>query len=155
MNENFARQAQEMLEAAKHARIPEAVQALAEESLNKSRGVYEKVSALAKDNGKVVEDLLVAAQAKAKTIGEKVVDTAVTNTEAAFAAAQAIARAKTLPEAARLQLEFVQTQLAVAGNLTKDLFAMQTEAARQTHAALSAAATKSALTGRRGGAHPL
>ena len=143
MNENLARQAHEMLDAAKHARIPETVQAFAEESLTKSRGVYEKVSALAKDNAKVVEELLVAAQAKAKTIGEKVVDNAVTNTEAAFAAAQAIARAKTLPEAARLQLEFVQTQLAVAGNLTKDLFAMQAEAARQTYAALNAAATKS------------
>ena len=143
MNENLARQAHEMLDAANHARIPETVQAFAEESLTKSRGVYEKVSALAKDNAKVVEELLVAAQAKAKTIGEKVVDNAVTNTEAAFAAAQAIARAKTLPEAARLQLEFVQTQLAVAGNLTKDLFAMQAEAARQTYAALNAAATKS------------
>ena len=143
MNENFARQAQEMLEAAQHARIPENVQAFAAESLNRSREGYEKVSALAKDNAKVVGELLLAAQAKAKTIGEKVVATAVTNTEAAFAAAQAIARAKTLPEAARLQLEFVQTQLAVAGNLTKDLVAMQAEAARQTYAALNAAATKS------------
>ena len=116
MNENLVRQAHEMLDAATHARLPENVQAFAEESLTKSRGAYEKVSALAKDNAKVVEELLVAAQAKAKTIGEKVVDNAVTNTEAAFAAAQAIARAKTLPEAARLQLEFVQTQLAVAGN---------------------------------------
>ena len=143
MNENLVRQAHEMLDAATHARIPQTVQAVAAESLNKSRGVYDKLSALAKDNGKVVEELLGAAQAKAKTIGEKVVDTAVTNTEAAFAAAQAIARAKTLPEAARLQLEFMQTQLAVAGNMTKDLLAMQAEAARQTYAALSAAATKS------------
>ena len=105
MNENLVRQAHEMLDAATQARIPQTVQAFAEESLSKSRGVYDKVSALAKDNAKVVEELLSAAQAKAKTIGEKVVDTAVANTEAAFAAAQAIARAKTLPEAARLQLE--------------------------------------------------
>jgi hypothetical protein len=142
VNKTYAPQPHEMLDAA-HARIPETAQAFAAESLSKSRGVYEKMSALAKDNANVVEELLGAAQAKAKTIGEKVVDTAVTNTEAAFAAAHAIARAKTLPEAARLQLEFVQSQLAVAGNLTKDLFAMQTEAARQTYAALSAAAKKS------------
>src|SRR6478672_7561603 len=143
MNENLVRQAHEMLDAANHARIPQIVQTFAEESLTKSRGVYEKVSALAKDNAKVVEELLGAAQAKAKTIGETIVDNAVTNTEAAFAAAQAIARAKTLPEAARLQLEFVQSQLAAAGNLTKDLFAMQAEAARQTYDSLNAAATKS------------
>ena len=143
MNETFARQAHAMLDAATHAPIPATVQSFAEESLTKSRGAYEKVSALAKDNAKVVEELLGAAQAKAKTIGEKVVDTAVTNTEAAFAAAQAIARAKTVPEAARLQFEFVQTQLAVAGTLTRDLVALQAESARQTYAGLNAAATTS------------
>ena len=143
MNENLVRQAHEMLDAANHASLPQDVQAFAEESLTKSRGVYEKMSALAKDNAKVVEELLGAAQAKAKTIGETIVDNAIANTEAAFAAAQAIARAKTLPEAARLQLEFVQTQLAVAGTLTKDLVALQAESARQTYAALNAAATTS------------
>ena len=101
------------------------------------------MSALAKDNAKVVGELLVAAHAKAKTIGDKVVANAVTNTEAAFAAAQAIARAKTLPEAARLQLEFMQTQLAVAGHQTNDLIALQVEAARQTARSLQTAATKS------------
>jgi len=143
MNEIFARQAHEMLDAATHAPIPATVQAFAAESVSNSRGAYAKVSALAKDNAKVVEELLVAAHAQAKTIGEKVVDTAVTNTEAAFAAAQAIARAKTVPEAARLQFEFVQTQLAVAGTLTRDLVALQAESARQTYAALNAAATTS------------
>src|SRR6476646_4557818 len=107
MNENLVRQAHEMLDAANHASLPQDV-----------------------------EELLGAAQAKAKTIGETIVDNAIANTEAAFAAAQAIARAKTLPEAARLQLEFMPTQLAVATNQTKDLFAMQAEAAQQTYAAL-------------------
>ena len=143
MNETFARQAHAMLDAAKYGPIPETAQAFAAESLSKSRGAYAKVSALARDNAKAVEELFVAGQAQAKTIGEKVVDTAVSNTEAAFAAAQAIARAKTLPEAVRLQIEFVQTQLAVVGTLTKDLVALQAESARQTYAALNAAATTS------------
>ncbi len=143
MNEQFARQAEDMLNAAKNARIPENVQALAEESVSKTREAYEKLSAVAKDNAKVVEDVLVAAQASARTIGEKVVGNAVANTEAAFDAAQAIARAKTLPEAARLQMDFVQKQFAVAGVQAKDIFAMSAEAARQTYESVNAAATKS------------
>jgi hypothetical protein len=143
INDQMTRQAQEMLDAAKNARIPENVQAFAEESVTKGREMFEKMSAVAKDNAKVVEDLVVAAQAKAKTIGEKVVSNAVANTEAAFDAAGAIARAKTLPEAARLQLEFVQKQFAVAGSQAKDILTLQAEAARATYESLNAAATKS------------
>lgn len=143
MNEQIARQAQEMLDAAKNARIPENFQAFAEESVSKTREAYDKMTATAKDNAKTVEDLFAAAQASAKTIGEKVLGNAVANTEAAFDAAQAIARAKTLPEAARLQLDFVQKQLAVAGAQTKDILALSAEAAKQTYESINAAATKS------------
>lgn len=142
MNDQFTRQAQEMLDAAKNARIPENVQAMAEESVTKTREAYDKLSAATKDGAKTVEEMVLAAQAEAKAIGEKVIGAAVTNTEAAFDAAQAIARAKTMPEAARLQLEFVQKQLATAGSQTKDILAMQAEAAKRTYEQLNAAATK-------------
>ena len=103
-----------------------------------------KASALAKDNAKVVEELPVAAQAKTKTIGEKVVDNAVANTEAAFAAAQPIAHAKTLPEAARLRIE---TDAEAAGGCRHpDQGPLRDElkaALDKTYAALNAAATKS------------
>ena len=74
---------------------------------------------MAKDNVKVLEEVMLATHAGAKAIGEKVLQNSVVNTEAAFDAAQAIARAKTFPEAARLQANFVQQQLAVASSQTK------------------------------------
>jgi hypothetical protein len=142
MNEQFTRQAQDILAAAKDARIPENVQAFAEESVAKTREAYNKLSTVAKDNVKVLEEVMLATHAGAKAIGEKVLQNSVVNTEAAFDAAQAIARAKTFPEAARLQANFVQQQLAVASSQTKELFELSTKVAKQTFETLNVAATK-------------
>lgn len=122
MNEYMKRQAEEFLNAARSARLPENVQAFAEESVAKTREAYDKLSTVAKDNAKVAEEMLLATQAGAKAIGTKVLDNVATNAGAAFDAAQAMAKAKTLPEAARLQADFVQKQLAVAGEQTRELF---------------------------------
>lgn len=143
MNEQFTRQAQDILAAAKDARIPENVQAFAEESVAKTREAYNKLSNVAKDNVKVLEEVMLATHAGAKAIGEKVLQNSVVNTEAAFDAAQAIARAKTFPEAARLQANFVQQQLAVASSQTKELFELSTKVAKQTFETLNVVATKS------------
>ena len=87
------------------------------------REAYNK-SAPWRDNVKVLEEVMLATHAGAKAIGEKVLQNSVVNTEAAFDAAQAIARAKTFPEAARLQANFVQQQLAVASSQTRALRAL-------------------------------
>lgn len=142
MNEQFTRQAQDFLAAAKDARIPENVQAFAEESVAKTREAYNKLSAVAKDNVKVLEEVMLATHAGAKAIGEKVLQNSVVNTEAAFDAAQAIARAKTFPEAVRLQANFVQQQLAVASSQTKELYELSTKVAKQTFETINVAATK-------------
>jgi phasin len=143
MNEQFTRQAQDMFRAAQDARIPESVQAMAEDSVAKTREAYQKLQDAAKDNAKVVEEVVLAAQAGAKAIGEKVLHNTALNTEAAFDAAQALARARSLPEAARLQADFVQQQLAIAGAQTKELFELSTKVARQTFESVNAAATRS------------
>ncbi len=142
-NDQFTRQAQDMFNAAKEARIPENVAHVAEEAVAKTREAYQKLAVAAKDNAKVVEDVVLAAQAGAKAFGEKVIHNTTVNTEAAFDAAQAIVRAKTLPEAARLQADFVQQQFAVAGAQTKELFELSTKIAKQTFEQVNAAATKS------------
>jgi phasin family protein len=134
---------QDFFAAAKDARIPENVQAIAEDSVAKTREAYTKFSAVAKDNVKVMEDVFVAAHAGAKSIGEKVLRNTEANTEAAFAAAQSIARAKTLPEAIQLQTNFVQQQLSIAGAQTKELFELSTKVAQQTFQMVNAAASKS------------
>lgn len=143
MNEQFTRQAQEMFNAAKDARIPENVQAFAEESVAKTREAYTKMAAVTKDGAKVVEDVVLAAHAGAKSIGEKVFENTLSNAEAVFDAAQAIARARTLPEAARLQADFFQQQFAAASAQTRELFELSSKVARQTFETVNTAATKS------------
>lgn len=141
--QDFTRQAQDMFSAAKDARIPENVQQFAEESVNKTREAYDKLSAAAKDNAKVVEEIFTAAQTGAKVIGDKVIHNTSVNTEAAFEAAQAIARAKTLQEVARLQANFFQQQFSIAGAQSKELFELSTKVAKQTLESFNSAATKS------------
>ncbi len=132
MNEQFTQQAQDMFAAAKEARIPENFQAFAEEGVSKSREAFVKMNSVAQDSAKAAEEVFLAAQAGAKAIGEKVVHNTTVNAQAAFDAAESIARAKTLPEAARLQANYLQQQFAVAGAQTKELFELSTKVARQT-----------------------
>ncbi len=142
VNDQFARQAQDMFNAAKDARIPENVQHMAEEGVAKSREAFQKINTVTKDGAKVFEGVMLTAQAGAKTLGEKVLNNTVANTEAAFDAAQAIARARSLPEAAKLQADFMQQQFAIAGAQTKEFFELSTKIYRQTFETMNAAATK-------------
>lgn len=142
MNEQFTRQAQEMFNAAKDARIPENVQAFAEESVAKTRDAYVKMSSAAKDGVKVIEDVMLASHAGAKAIGEKVLHNASVNTDAAFEAAQAMARSRTLPEALRVQANFFQQQMTAASSQTKELFDLSSKVARQTLETVNTAASK-------------
>lgn len=143
MNEQFTRQAQEMFNVAKDARIPENFQAMAEDGVSKGREMYQKLNNVAQENVKTAEEAVLAAHASTKAIGEKVMHNTAANTEAMFDAAQAIARAKTLPEAARLQADFVQQQTAIASAQTKELFELSTKVAKQAFESMNAAATKS------------
>jgi phasin len=143
MNDQFTRQAQEMFAAAKDARIPENVQAFAEDSVAKTRDAYNKMNSVAKDGVKVLEDVMLATHAGAKTIGEKMLRNAEANTEAAFDAAHAIARAKTFPEVARLQQTYFQQQFAAASSQTKELFELSAKVAQQTFETMNSAAVKS------------
>lgn len=143
MNEQFTRQAQELFSAAKEARIPENVQAIAEESVAKTRDAYLKFNTAAKDSAKVMEEMFAAAQAGARAFGEKVLTNTAANTEAAFDAAQAIARARTLPEAARLQADFVQQQIAAANSQTKELLELSAKLAKQTFESMNTVTSRS------------
>jgi phasin len=142
MNEQFTRQAQEIFNAAKDVRIPENVQAFVEESVAKTREAYNKLNATAKDGAKILEEVMLSAHAGAKAVGEKVLSNTAANTEAAFDAAQAIARARSLPEAARLQADYLQQQMAVASSQTKELLELSAKVTRQTFETVNAATTK-------------
>lgn len=143
MNEQFTRQAQEIFNVAKDARIPENFQAFAEDSVSKTRDVFKKFNASAHESAKVLEDVMLASHAGAKSIGEKVMSNTAANTEAAFDAAEAISKAKTLPEAARLQADYVQQQVAAASAQSKELFELSAKVFKQTFESFNEAATKS------------
>lgn len=150
MNEQFTHQAQEMFSAVKDARIPENVQAFAEESVAKTRDAYQKINAATKDGVKLLEEVMLTAQSGALALGEKVLTNTAANTEAVFDAAQAIARARTLPEAARLQADFFQQQLAATSAQTKELFELSAKLARQTFECMNTAATRAQAKAKNG-----
>ena len=143
MNEQFTRQAQEMFNVAKDARIPENFQNMAEDGVAKSREMYNKLNSVARENVNTVEEAMLAAHASTKAIGEKVMTNASANTEAMFEVAQAVAKAKTVPEATRLQADFVQQQAAAMSAQTKELFDLSSKVAKQTFESFNAAAAKS------------
>jgi len=78
-----------------------------------------------------------------KLLNEKIVQNLTANTEAAFSAAQAMATAKSLPEIAKLQSEFVQRLAAQASEQTKEFFDLSTRATQHLFEKAQSAATKS------------
>ena len=82
------------------------------------------------------------AQSGAKTIAEKALRHTEVNTETAFATALAIARARTLPEIAHLQANFLQHQVVTAAAQTKELFELSTQITQQAFATINAASVK-------------
>ncbi len=79
-----------------------------QDSFSKARESYEKATVCTKGGMEALEEAVVATQTNAKKIGEKVLRNVEANAEAAFEVAHALARAKTLPEFARLQSDFLQ-----------------------------------------------
>ncbi len=122
MTPDFARQAEDMLKAAQEARIPDQVKVVVEQGVSQARQVVSQVNDLVAQNAKTTEGMLVAYQVGAKTIGDKMMENAKFNTEAAFSAATAMVHAKSLPEAAQMQAEFIKHQLTAAATQFQELF---------------------------------
>jgi len=141
MNKPLTRRAQEMLNAAMVGHIPENVRAIAEDSIAKTRTTYAKINSVTKDGAKALEDIFDAAHSGAKMISEKIMRNTEENVEAALDAAEDIARAKTLPEVATLQANFMRRQLAVVGTQTQEIFAISAKVAQQAFESMNSART--------------
>jgi hypothetical protein len=144
MNEQFARQTQAFLAGAANIEVPAEVQAMAQDSVAKAREAFVTWSAAARSGTRAIDKVMLANRSGAKTIGDNVLSNAQAAAEAAFAAAQGLARAKTLPEVAQLQAKFVQEQLAMASQQGKALLELSAKIAQETTDTLTAIATKSA-----------
>ena len=123
-------------------RLPEHLQTIIVSGVGNSRASYDKATQYAKANMRTAEKIVSAAQTSGKEIGEKVLHHAEINTTAVFEAAAALARARTLPELARLQTNFVHQQLTVAQAQSQELFQLSAELAQQTFATINSAVAK-------------
>lgn len=142
MKTDFSRTAEDFLAAAKEGRIPADVQAFAAESIAQSRKAFDAAKTVAAEHARTTGDVLASVQSGAREIGDKLVANTTANTEAFFDAASQVAKATTVPEAFRLQAEFVKSQMAAAVAQSQELFALSTKVAKSTAADVQAAAAK-------------
>jgi hypothetical protein len=141
MNEQLPGQPQEKFSVV-NAHIPETVRAFAEECVLKTRERYTRMNTVGKEGVQALEEVMLAAQSAARAIGERAFHYTVINVETAFDAAQAMARANTIPEAIRIQASYIQHQLTIGSEQTKTLFELSAKGTRQTFDGLNLAATK-------------
>lgn len=129
VNNQFGKQAFDQAEKLfKDARLPENIQAMARQSVAASKELYSKTAAAAQDGAKAMTEIADTAWGSTKMLNEKIVQNLTANAEATFSAAQAMSTAKSLPEFAKLQSEFVQKLAAQAGEQTKEFFDLSTRA---------------------------
>lgn len=150
MSNTFANQAEDFMRNAADVRVPEQFQHFAEDSVAKSRQAYAKMTVVAQDTQKALAEVSATAAQNTKTLGEKMLANMTANTEAAFDAAEAIARSRSVPEAIKLQTSFMQSQMAKANEQTREFFELYTKMAQQTFATFNTVASKSMVNGKNG-----
>ena len=139
MSQQFAKQA---FDQAEKFMKDGNVQAIAERGLAVSKGVYDKIAAVATDRANIVTEITDTAWGNTKMLNEKVMQNMTQNFDIAFAAARNIAAAKSLPEMAKLQSEYFQMLSAQATEQTKELADLSVRATQQVFEKVHAAATK-------------
>jgi hypothetical protein len=122
---------------------PGTMLALAEKTVSTSKDFYEKAAAAAQDGAKALTEIADAAWGSTKMLNEKMAQNLTANVDVAFAAAQQLASAKSLPEIGKIQSEFVQKLSAQATEQTKEIVDLSTRATQHLIEKAQAAASKS------------
>jgi hypothetical protein len=144
VNQEFGSQAFDQIEKLfQGARLPENVQALAQQGVTASKDFYSKTAEAVRNGATVMTEITDTAWGSTKMLNERIAQNLAANAEAAFSAAQAIATAKSLPEIAKLQSEYVQKFAAKAAEQTKEFFDLSARATQHVFEKAQAAATKS------------
>lgn len=131
----------------KDAKMPEQLQAVAQESVAKSRELYVKSAAAAQDSAKLATEVAETAWSSTKVLNDKLLQNFAANTEAMFDVAQAMAKAGSLPEVARLQSEFFQQAFSTASTQAKEFYDLSTRATQHLVETVQVAAGKSMKVG--------
>jgi hypothetical protein len=144
MNQQFGQQAFEQAEKLfKDARIPENVQALAQQSVAATQEIYTKTAIAAQDGAKALTEIADTVWGSTKMLNEKIVQSVTANFEAAFTVAHSIATAKSLPEIAKIQSEYLQKIATQATKQTKEFLDLSTRATQHVVEKVQDATTKS------------
>jgi hypothetical protein len=122
--------------------MPTNLQAVAGQSVIASRKIYDKGAAVAQDGAKAVTEIAEAAWSSTKMLNEKVAQNLTANFEATFAAAHAIAAARSLPEMAKLQSDFIRRLTAQSAAQTKEFLDLSTRASQHVLEKVQSAAAK-------------
>lgn len=113
--------AKDTVDAVREQKIPKQIRDTAREGVAKSREAYDQVTSVAKDNFKDVERLIAASYDGAKELSGKMLQHYASNADAVFDAAQAMAGARTLPEASKIYMDAVQRQMTAMGEQMQEL----------------------------------
>jgi hypothetical protein len=119
------------------------VQAVAEQSVAASKEFYHRAAAAAKEGANAFTEIAETAWGSTKMLNEKVMQNMTANIEAAFTAAREIATAKSLPELAKLQSEYLHRIAAQATEQTKEFVDLSTRATQHVFERVQTVATKS------------
>jgi hypothetical protein len=129
------------------ARVPEQFQAAMQDGVGKSREFYSKAAAVTQDGAKVLTEVADTAWSSTKMLNAKIIENTTANAEATFDAAQAIARATSFSEVAKIQSEFVLALTAKAAAQSKEFFDLSARATQHVIETAQAAASKSLKAG--------
>ena len=145
----IARRARGALDAhfADAAGIPTSLHHMAQDSVARSRELYRSSMAAAQGSARVFAEVAETTWGSAKLLNDKIVQNMAANTEAAFSAAEAIARARSLPEAAQLQSDFMQQLVASTGEQLKEFVDLSARVAQHVLETVQEAASRSLKAG--------
>jgi len=136
--ENFAsieqmnRATREMAEAITHGSIPASARETASESVRRTREAYDVMSSSAKERASEVQRLMLGNQSHATAVISQITHNMTVQSNAAFDAWAAMAQARSLPEAAKVQADFVQDQLAMLAQQSQELFQLALRGLRES-----------------------
>jgi hypothetical protein len=142
VTEQSSTQVVDFFSVAKAATIPNNIQMIAGDSVAKSCSTYLRFNAAAKDNLRTCHNAMTAALASAKVLGDRILLNAEANAQVTFDAAEAISRAKTWADIARLQLSFTEKQVSQMSKQAQEFCELSMKVSPEIHDAMSSTTAK-------------
>jgi hypothetical protein len=121
---------------------PQSVQAIAQESVLRTWELYRKSVGAAQGGARLLAEVAETAWGSARLLNDKAARNVASNTEAAFNAAEACAKAGSLAEIAALQAAFLRSMLAATSDQAKEFADLSTRATQHVIETMQGAAVR-------------